>query len=257
MEFEFLKLDVQEKIATLEVNRPKALNALNEGVLKELEKCYEHLEKNTSVRVVILTGNGEKAFVAGADIALMKDYNSSQGHEFGKLGQTAFDKIEKSSIVTIAAINGFALGGGLELALSCDIRIGSTAAQVGLPEVTLGIIPGFGGTQRLARLIGPGLAKELVFTGDRIKSDEALRIGILNKVYEPADLLAEAKKLADKIVARGPAAIRAAKKVINEGLNTDQDKGMLLERDAFGKLFDTPEPKEGLSAFIEKRQANF
>lgn len=256
MEFKHLKVTKQDKIVTIEISRPEALNALNKDLLLELESCFVHLEQDHSNRVVILTGSG-KAFVAGADIAAMKTYDYEQGFEFGGIGQVIFNTIEKSHIVVIAAINGFALGGGLELALACDIRIASKNAKLGLPEVGLGLIPGFGGTQRLPRLIGAGLAKEIIFTADMITAEEAYRIGLVNKLVEPADLLATANAIATSICARGTHAVREAKRVILEGLETTQEEGMKMEQKAFGNIFNDKETHEGLSAFLEKRKPNF
>ncbi len=256
MEFKHLKVNKQDKIVTIEISRPEALNALNRDLLLELESCIAHLEEDKTNRVVILTGTG-KAFVAGADIAAMKEYDYEKAYEFGGVGQVVFTNIERSHLVIIAAINGFALGGGLELALACDIRVASKNAKLGLPEVGLGLIPGFGGTQRLPRLIGAGLAKEIIFTADMITTEEAYRIGLVNKLVEPADLLTTANAIATSICTRGSHAVREAKRVIWEGLETTQDEGMKLEQKAFGNIFNDKETSEGLSAFLEKRKPNF
>ena len=256
MDYKHLKVNKQDKIVTVEISRPEALNALNRDLLLELESCIAHLESDKSSRVVILTGAG-KAFVAGADIAAMKTYDYEKGYEFGGVGQVVFTRIERSSLVVIAAINGFALGGGLELALACDIRVASKNAKLGLPEVGLGLIPGFGGTQRLPRLIGAGLAKEIIFTADMITAEEAYRIGLVNKLVEPADLLTTANAIATSICSRGGHAVREAKRVMWEGLETTQDEGMKLEQKAFGHIFNDKETAEGLSAFLEKRKPNF
>ncbi|PJZ68940.1 crotonase [Leptospira perolatii] len=244
-------------LAILEINRPSALNALNEELLKQLHQDLGSLEKDGQTRVLIITGQG-KAFVAGADIAKMKDLGASEAEKFSAMGQGVFDAIQASSIVSIAAINGFALGGGLELALACDIRIGSEKAKLGLPEVSLGLIPGFGGTQRLARLIGYGLAAELVFSGDMIGASDAHRIGLLNRVVkEGEDLIGVCKQLAESILKKGPEAVRLAKKIILEGLETNLSKGQVLEQKAFGSVFAGKESKEGMGAFLEKRTPNF
>lgn len=256
MDFKHLKIENRGKIATVEISRPEALNALNRDLLLELESCIAHLEEDKTTRVAIITGSG-KAFVAGADIAAMKTYDYDKAYEFGGIGQVVFTRIERSPIVTIAAINGFALGGGLELAIACDIRVASKSAKLGLPEVGLGLIPGFGGTQRLPRLIGAGLAKEIIFTADMIPAEEAYRIGLVNKLVEPADLLTTANAIANSICSRGAHAVREAKRVIWEGLETTQDEGMILEQKAFGHIFNDKETAEGLSAFLEKRKPNF
>ncbi|MBK8395641.1 MAG: enoyl-CoA hydratase/isomerase family protein [Leptospiraceae bacterium] len=256
MEFKHLKVTKQEKIVTVEISRPEALNALNKDLLIELESCIAHLERDNTNRVVIITGSG-KAFVAGADIAAMKEYDYQKAYEFGGLGQVVFTNIERSRLVIIAAINGFALGGGLELALACDIRIASKNAKLGLPEVGLGLIPGFGGTQRLPRLIGTGLAKEIIFTADMITAEEAYRIGLVNKLVESADLIPTATAMANSICTRSSHAVKEAKRVIWEGLEASQDEGMRLEQKAFGFIFNDKETQEGLSAFLEKRKPNF
>ena len=256
MEFKHLKIKKEEKIVTVEISRPEALNALNRDLLLEIESCIAHLEKDNTNRVVIITGSG-KSFVAGADIAAMKNFDYEKGYEFGGLGQVVFNNIEKSHLAVIAAINGFALGGGLELALACDIRVASKNAKLGLPEVGLGLIPGFGGTQRLPRLIGPGLAKEIIFTAEMITAEEAYRIGLVNRLVEADELMNTAKTIANSICLRSPHAVKEAKRVIWEGLATSQDEGMRLEQKAFGFIFNDKETHEGLSAFLEKRKPNF
>ncbi|TGK00002.1 crotonase [Leptospira langatensis] len=244
-------------IAILEINRPSALNALNEEVLTELRSSFQDLEKEAEIRVVIITGQG-KAFVAGADIAKMKDLDANGAEKFASLGQGAFDTIQNSRLISIAAVNGFALGGGLELTLACDIRVGSEKAKLGLPEVSLGLIPGFGGTQRLSRLVGYGRAAELIFTGDMISAEEAYRIGLLNKlVKEGEDLLEVAKTIAGSILKKGPKAVQIAKRVILEGLDTQFSKGQELEKKEFSNLFSGTESKEGMGAFLEKRPPKF
>ncbi|TGK18605.1 crotonase [Leptospira fluminis] len=244
-------------IAILEINRPSALNALNEELLVQIREEFRKLEQDGTIRVAIVTGQG-KAFVAGADIAKMRDLDAAPAESFSGVGQDAFDTIQNSGIVSIAAINGFALGGGLELALACDVRIGSEKAKLGLPEVSLGLIPGFGGTQRLARLIGYGRAIELVLSGDMISAEEAYRIGLLNRlVREGEDLLESSKQLAKSILKKGPIAVRTAKRIVLEGLEVPLSKGLELERKAFGSLFAEKESKEGMGAFLEKRPPNF
>ncbi|TGK10297.1 crotonase [Leptospira fletcheri] len=244
-------------IAILEINRPSALNALNEELLVRIKEEYVKLEQDGTIRVAIVTGQG-KAFVAGADIAKMRELDAAPAESFSGIGQDAFDTIQNSGIVSIAAINGFALGGGLELALACDIRIGSEKAKLGLPEVSLGLIPGFGGTQRLARLIGYGRAIELVLSGDMISAEDAYRIGLLNRlVKEGEDLLESSKQLAKSILKKGSIAVRTAKRIVLEGLEVPLSKGLELERKAFGSLFAGKESKEGMGAFLEKRPPNF
>lgn len=252
----FLKVEKKSGIANVEINRPEALNALNEELLSEIESCVKELEKDLSIRVLVITGSG-KAFIAGADISKMKEYNNSEAMEFSQFGQRVFDSIQNSDIVSIAAINGFALGGGLELALSCDIRIASTNSKLGLPEVSLGLIPGFGGTQRLSRLAGIGKANELILTGDMISAEEALQSGIVNRLTSPEDLLNTANAIAASIIKKGPNAVKVAKKVTRDGLERSFGDGQKLEREEFSKLFETKETKEGLTAFVEKRKPNF
>ncbi|EPG76463.1 putative 3-hydroxybutyryl-CoA dehydratase [Leptospira fainei serovar Hurstbridge str. BUT 6] len=244
-------------VALLEINRPSALNALNEELLIQIKESFQALEKDGTVRVAIVTGQG-KAFVAGADIAKMRDLDAKAAEIFSRTGQEAFDTIQNSGIVSIAAVNGFALGGGLELALACDIRVGAEKAKLGLPEVSLGLIPGFGGTQRLARLIGYGRAIELVLTGDMISAEEAYRIGLLNKfVKDGEDLISVAKQIAQSLLKKGPIAVKTAKKIVQEGLDGPLSKGIEAECKAFGGLFAGKESKEGMAAFLEKRQPNF
>ena len=229
-------------VGIVTINRPKALNALNEEVLKDLEAAFDSIDQNT-VRAVILTGAGEKSFVAGADIAAMSTMTKEQGEAFGKYGNDIFRKIETFPIPVIAAVNGFALGGGNELAMSCDIRICSENAVFGQPEVGLGITPGFGGTQRLARLIGVGKAKEMLYTARNI-----------NAVYPQEELMPAAKKMAGIIAANAPIAVRNSKKAANDGLQTDMDQAIVIEEKLFGACFETEDQKEGMAAFLEKRK---
>ena len=240
-------------VGVITINRPKALNALNSDVLKELDACLDGIDLETT-RALILTGAGEKSFVAGADIGEMSTLTKAEGEAFGKIGNDVFRKLETFPIPVIAAINGFALGGGCEISMSCDIRICSENAVFGQPEVGLGITPGFGGTQRLARIIGVGKAKEMVYAANNIKADEAYRIGLVNAVYPLEELMPAAKKLAGKIAKNAPIAVRACKKAINEGLDVDMDQAIVIEEKLFGSCFETEDQKEGMKAFLEKRK---
>ncbi|MCR2043882.1 short-chain-enoyl-CoA hydratase [Anaerosalibacter massiliensis] len=256
MNFENLVFKQEGNIGILSINRPKALNALNTQVLKELDEAIDIIEKNDEVHIVVLTGEG-RAFVAGADIAEMKSMGSKEAREFAKNGLEVFRKIELMEKPVIAAVNGFALGGGCELSMCCDIRLASDKAKFGQPETGLGIIPGFAGTQRLSRLVGMGRAKELIFTADMIDADEAYRIGLVNKVVPQDDLIEEAIKLAKNILSKGQLAVRFAKNAINRGIETDIETGMAIERDLFGLCFTTEDQKEGMGAFLEKRKPNY
>lgn len=249
----FVDYEVEGHVGIMTINRPKALNALNEDVLKDLGAAFDAVNLD-EIRVVILTGAGEKSFVAGADIAAMSTMTKAEGEAFGKFGNDVFRKIEVFPVPVIAAVNGFALGGGNELAMSCDIRICSENAVFGQPEVGLGITPGFGGTQRLARLIGPGKAKEMVYGGRNIKADEAYRVGLVNAVYPQEELMAAAKKLASGIAKNAPIAVRNCKKAINDGLEVDMDQAIVVEEKLFGDCFETEDQKEGMAAFLEKRK---
>lgn len=240
-------------VGIITINRPKALNALNSEVLKELDACLDGVNLETT-RALILTGSGEKSFVAGADIGEMSTLTKAEGEAFGKIGNDVFRKLETFPIPVIAAVNGFALGGGCEISMSCDIRICSDNALFGQPEVGLGITPGFGGTQRLARIIGVGKAKEMIYAATNIKADEALRIGLVNAVYPLKELMPAAKKLAGKIAKNAPIAVRACKKAINEGLDVDMDKAIVIEEKLFGNCFESEDQKEGMAAFLEKRK---
>ncbi|GAA6323717.1 enoyl-CoA hydratase-related protein [Fusobacterium ulcerans] len=240
-------------VGIITINRPKALNALNSEVLKELDVCLDGVNLETT-RALILTGAGEKSFVAGADIGEMSTLTKAEGEAFGKIGNDVFRKLETFPIPVIAAINGFALGGGCEISMSCDIRICSDNALFGQPEVGLGITPGFGGTQRLARIIGVGKAKEMIYAATNVKADEALRIGLVNAVYPLEELMPAAKKLAGKIARNAPIAVRACKKAINEGLDVDMDKAIVIEEKLFGSCFESEDQKEGMAAFLEKRK---
>ena len=251
LETEFIKYEEEGMIAVLTINRPKALNALNSKVLDELDKTLDSIDIN-KIRCLIVTGEGEKSFVAGADIGEMSSLTKEQGKAFGKKGNDVFRKLETFPIPVIAAINGFALGGGCEISMSCDIRICSDNAVFGQPEVGLGITPGFGGTQRLARIVGPGMAKQMIYTGRNIKADEAFRIGLVNAVYPQSELLNEAKKMAETIARQAPIAVRNAKKAINDGLQVDMDKAIEIEEELFGNCFETADQRAGMGNFLEK-----
>jgi len=256
MEFKSLILKKENKVCVLSINRPNALNALNTETLQELNAAIDLIERDEEVYVVLITGEG-KAFVAGADILEMKEKNAEESRKFAKLGLETFRKIELLEKPVIAAVNGFALGGGCELAMSCDIRIAGEKAKFGQPEVGLGITPGFAGTQRLPRLVGPAKAKELIFTADMINAVEAEKIGLVNKVVPQEELMSEAMKLASKIASKGQIAVKYAKSAINRGIETDIETGMEIERDLFGLCFATEDQKEGMTAFIQKRAAEF
>ena len=249
----FVELEVKGQIGVLTINRPEALNALNDKVISELDKVLDSIDTN-AVRCLIVTGAGQKAFVAGADIAQMSGLTKAEGAAFGKLGNDVFRKLETLPIPTIAAVNGFALGGGCELSMSCDIRLASETAVFGQPEVGLGITPGFGGTQRLARLIGMGKAKELIYTARNIKAPEALACGLVQAVYPAEELMAEAEKMASRIAGNAPIAVRACKKAINDGLQVDMDKAIVVEEKLFGSCFETKDQQNAMAAFVEKRK---
>ena len=251
---EFIKYQEEGEIAILTINRPKALNALNSQVLDELDRVLDDIDTD-KIRALILTGAGEKSFVAGADIAEMSTLTKEQGQAFSKKGNDVFRKIETFEIPVIAAINGFALGGGCEISMSCDIRICSDNAIFGQPEVGLGITPGFGGTQRLARLVGPGMAKQMIFTGQNIKAEEALRIGLVNAVYPQNELLNEARKLALAIAKNGAHAVKNSKKAINDGLQLDIDKALKIEEKLFGDCFQSSEQVDRMKKFLEKSKS--
>ena len=249
-----LPLEVEGGIALLTINRPKALNALNSETLAELNACLAELENNDDVKVVILTGSGEKSFVAGADISEMVNATPAEGRKMGLLAREAFGRLENMPQVTIAAVNGFALGGGCEISMSCDIRVASDNAKFAQPECGLGILPGFGGTQRLPRLVGKGRAKELIFTCDMISADEAFRMGLANHVVPQAELIDYCKAMAGRIMKNGPYAVALAKQAINTGSDTDLDSGLKLEANLFGLSFSTADKMEGMTAFLEKRK---
>lgn len=250
---EFVSYKSENFVGIVTINRPNALNALNSQVLDELNEVFSKIDLE-AVRAVILTGAGEKSFVAGADISEMSTATKVEAEKFGKKGNDVFRKIETFPIPVIAAINGFALGGGCELAMSCDIRICSENSLFGQPEVGLGITPGFGGTQRLARLVGLGKAKELIYTGNNIKAAEALNIGLVNHVYPLENLMDEAMKLATKIAKNAPIAVRASKKAINTGIDVDMDRAIIIEEKIFATCFETEDQVEAMKAFLEKRK---
>lgn len=250
-------LEMEGGLATITINRPKALNALNIDTLNELRAAALAAEQDPAVRVIIITGAGERAFVAGADIAQMRQLSPLEGRQMTMLGQAVFATIENLAKPVIAAVNGFALGGGCELAMACDIRVASTSAKFGQPEVNLGIIPGFGGTQRLARLIGKGRAKYYAFTGYMMTAAEAYALGLADKVVEPAELLATCREIAKTISSKAPVAVMMAKKAINHGLDIDLASGVAYEAEAYTTCFATADRVEGMTAFLEKRAANF
>ncbi|RLD67958.1 MAG: crotonase [Bacteroidetes bacterium] len=257
MEYTILKKEINEGIALITISRPKAMNALNTAFFDEMNAMLDELQSDENVRVMILTGDG-KAFVAGADIAEMVDKNQAEGQAFSKYGQRTFDRIESAPFPVIAAVNGFALGGGCELAMSCDFRIASAKAKFGQPEVSLGLIPGYAGTQRMARLIGMADALYLLYTADMIGADEALRLKLVQKVVEPEMLMDEVMKIAKSIVSKGPQAIRKVKAVTRQGFNLNFVEGSALEAREFGTLFgEGAEGEEGMKAFLEKRKPNW
>ena len=253
--YENLLVNIADGIAVLTLNRPKELNALNPKTVCEIDDAFEKFARE-SVGAVIITGN-EKAFAAGADITAMMDCSPVQAKDLARSGQQVFARIEKFTRPVIAACDGFTLGGGCELAMACDIRIATDKAKFGQPEVNLGIIPGYAGTQRLPRLVGKGQAKLLIFTGDMIDAQEALRIGLVDKIVPQEELIGTAKKLAAKIIAKGPYAVAQAKRAINQGLEVDSESGTVLEAEAFGMCFSTRDQKEGMKAFVEKRKPVF
>ena len=255
---EYKKLIIQDNgaVRVIKINNPEALNALNTAILKELDAAFTEVAEDNGILAVVLTGEG-RAFVAGADISEMKSKNAIEGEIFGKLGASVFRKIELLPKPVIAAVNGFALGGGCELAMSCDIRLASAKAKFGQPEVGLGITPGFSGTQRMPRLIGMGKAKELIYTADIIDAAEAYRIGLVNHVYEPEALMEEAMKMAEKIASKAPIAVKNSKEAINRGIQTDMDSAVAIEAYLFGLCFASEDQKEGMTAFFETRKANF
>jgi enoyl-CoA hydratase len=257
MGYENIIFEQENGIATITFNRPKALNALSTDLIAELSQAAGEIAADEAIRVLILTGAGEKAFVAGADITELATYNSLQAKVFSKAGHAAFQKIQDLSIPVIAAVNGYALGGGCEIALTCDFIYAAENAMFGLPEITLGLMPGFGGTQRLPRLIGTNMAKEMIYTGKMISADEASRIGLVNKVCPPGMLMEEVKKIAGEIASKGKISLREAKQAVNRGMNVDLASGCDIEIDAFAICLASEDAREGTSAFLEKRKAVF
>jgi enoyl-CoA hydratase len=256
MNYTYLKSNIDsDGICLLTISSPATLNALNSGILSELGEFMDSID-SSSVRVLIITGEG-KSFVAGADISQMSSFNDAQALEFARKGSAVFKKIEELDLPVIAAVNGFALGGGCELALSCDIRIASEKASFGQPEVNLGIIPGFSGTLRLTKIVGQGVAKELIYTGKRIFAAEALRVGLVNEVVSPELLMETAYKMASDIISSAPVAVKYAKKCINGNYSLSTDDAIALENKYFSKCFLTKDQKEGMSAFLGKRKPSF
>ena len=249
-------LEKKGLIAVATINRPKALNALNSEVLTDLDELVSAVKADADIRALVITGSGEKAFVAGADIGEMSTLTKAEGEAFGKKGNDVFRKLETFPIPVIAAVNGFALGGGCEISMSCDIRICSENAVFGQPEAGLGITPGFGGTQRLARIVGTGKAKEMIYGARNIKAEEAYRIGLVNNVYPAEELMPAAKKLASTIARNAPIAVRNCKRAINEGIQVDMDQAIVIEEKLFGSCFETCDQKEGMNAFLEKRKVD-
>jgi len=256
MAYDNVLLEKEDRVAILTINRPKAMNALNNDTLLDIKSAITEIKEDSSIDVLIITG-ADKAFVAGADISFMQPLTAIEGRAFGALGQAVFRAIEAMEKPVIAAVNGFALGGGCELAMCCDFRVASTKAKFGQPEVGLGITPGFGGTQRLPRLVGSGMAKQMLYTADIIDAAEALRIGLVNSVVEPEELMDFVKKIAKRIVSKAQVAVRLSKVAATEGMQTDIDRSMTIEADAFGLCFATADQKEGMSAFVEKRKPGF
>ena len=257
MTYNNLLLEKADGIAVLSFNRPQALNALNTETMKELISAVNQVDADDEIKVLIVTGAGEKSFVAGADIKEMNNLNAAQGQEFSRLGHKSMGALQEISKPVIAAVNGFALGSGAEIALACDFIIASEKAKFGLPEVGLGLMPGHGGTQRMTRAIGKAKAKELIFTGKMINAQEAYQLGFVNRVVPAEQLLDEVKAIAKIIASKGQVAVKLAKAVVNTGYDVDIRSGLELEASNFGVLFDTADQKEGCSAFVEKRAANF
>jgi enoyl-CoA hydratase len=257
MAYENIIYQVEEGIATITFNRPKALNAINAALLAELSDALDQVAADEDIRVLVLTGAGDKAFVAGADISELATFNPLSAKYFVQKGQAAINKLQDLPIVVIAAVNGFALGGGTEIAIACDFIYASENAKFGQPEINLGLIPGFGGTQRLPRLIGTNMAKELIYTGNMISAAEGSQMGLVNKVVAPESLLEEVMKVARTIAGKGKVSLRAAKQAINNGMNADLATGLSIEIDAFAVSFSSPDAKEGTTAFLEKRKAEF
>jgi len=257
MDFQNLLYEKKNSIAYVTVNRPKVLNALNMATMEELRTAFADIKNDASIRVAILIGSGEKAFIAGADIGELAKHDAVSGKEYTHRGQSVLDLIENLGKPVIACINGFALGGGCEIAMACTMRLASTNAKLGQPEVKLGIIPGYGGTQRLPRLVGKGIAMQMVLAGEMITAEEAHRIGLVNEVVAPAELIPRAEAIAQKIVANAPLAVQYAMEAVNRGFDLSLADGLFLEATLFGVSCATEDKKEGTTAFLEKRAANF
>ncbi|MDJ0887018.1 MAG: enoyl-CoA hydratase-related protein [Desulfobacterales bacterium] len=257
MSFENIIYDREDGIAVITFTRPQALNALNAALLEEFDAALDRVENDSAIRVLVLTGAGEKAFVAGADITEINQLGPLGAKRFARRGADGIARLTRLPVPVIAAVNGFALGGGTEMALACDFIYAARSARFGLPEINLGIIPGFGGTQRLPRLIGPARARELIYTGRMVEAEEALRLGIVNRVCEDGELMDAVNETARLIATKGRVALRAAKQAVNTGLNVDLESGLALENDAFALCLASPDAKEGTRAFLEKRPAVF
>lgn len=256
MAYEYLLVDIESNVATVTINRPP-VNPLNSVVFKELRTIISELDQNNDVRVIVLTGSGDRAFVAGADVGEMAEASLAEVTAMNKVSRAAFSEIENSTKPVIAAINGLALGGGLELALACDLRISSEKAQFAFPEVGLGIIPGGGGTQRLQKLVGQGVAKELLFFGDMFSAERAYSLNIVNKVVPQEEVLATANEWAAKLASKPPIALQMLKVAVDKGANTETETGLIIESTCFGNVFASKDAKEGMSAFVEKRKPVF
>jgi enoyl-CoA hydratase len=257
MAYENIMYEVKEGIATITFNRPKSLNALNGALLAEFSRALDEIAADEDIRMLILTGAGDKSFVAGADITELATFDSLKAKAFARKGHDIINKLQALPIAVIAAVNGFALGGGTEIAIACDFIYASENAKFGQPEINLGVVPGFGGTQRLPRLIGTNMAKELIFTGKMISAEEALKLGLVNKVVPQENLMEEVMKTADIIASKGKVSLREAKQAVNRGMNVELAQGCSIEIDAFALCYASPDSKEGTSAFIEKRKADF
>ena len=257
MSMDNVRLERDGHLAVVTVDRPSKLNALDDGTIAELDGCIAELSDDQDIGAIVLTGAGEKAFVAGADISVLGRQGVVDGRDNALRGQALTRRIENSPKPVIAAINGYALGGGLELALACDMRFASSNARLGLPETSLGIIPGYGGTQRLPRLVGMGRALQMILTGDPVDAEEALRIGLVNAVFEPGELLIETKAIARRVVSRGPTAVALAKQAALRGAQLSLTEGLAVEADLFGIISSTAEMKEGMAAFLEKREPSW
>ena len=257
MAYENILVERTGDVATVTINRPKVMNALNNATLTELAHAFDELKADDGVRCVVVTGSGEKAFIAGADINELAKMQALEAKDLAYFGQRVFERLETMGKPTIAMVNGFALGGGCELSLACTLRTASTTARFGLPEVSLGIIPGYGGTQRLSRIAGPGVAREWVLTGDMFGAEEAHRVGVVNRLFVPEELAEGTMKLAKTMTSRAPIALRLGMEAINRGQNMSQLDGEIMECDMFGLASTTSDMKEGMAAFIEKRKAEF